>query len=104
MRQSFPGAGDRVSGTASAAQVALVVVPSISLIGCGIIEPLTGEAARRRARAEAAKEQTQTLQLKVMRFADQYVESIERSTFQVERRYLPVPQRRLTQPVVTSGH
>jgi hypothetical protein len=75
-------------GTARAAQVALVVALSINLIGCGIIERLTGEAARKRARAEAVKEQSQTRQLKVMRFADQYVESIERRTAQVERWYL----------------
>jgi len=65
----------------------LVVVLSVSLIGCGIIERLTGEAARKRARAEAAKEQTETLQLKVMRFADQYVERMERRTTQLARKY-----------------
>lgn len=66
------------------ARVGLVAILSVALIGCGIIERLTGEAARKRARAEAAKERSETLQLKVMRFADQYVESIERRTSQLE--------------------
>jgi hypothetical protein len=65
----------------------LVAVLSVSLIGCGIIERLTGEAARKRARAEAAEERNQTLQLKVMRFADQYVERIERRSTEMVRRY-----------------
>jgi hypothetical protein len=69
------------------ARAVIVGILSVSLIGCGIIERLTGEAARKRARAEAAKEQSQTLQLKVMRFADQYVERMERRTTQLARKY-----------------
>lgn len=100
MRPSLPSAGGRVSGIARAAQVALVAALSINLIGCGIIERLTGEAARKRARAEAVKEQTQTRQLKVMRFADQYVESIERRTSQVERRYFSEVAEKLDAPAL----
>jgi predicted DNA-binding ribbon-helix-helix protein len=65
----------------------LVVALSASLIGCGLIERLTGEAARKRVRAEAAEEQNETLQLKVMRFADQYVERIERRSTAMVRSY-----------------
>jgi len=73
--------------SAVVARAAIVGILSVSLIGCGIIERLTGEAARKRARAEAAKEQSETLQLKVMRFADQYVERMERRTTQLARKY-----------------
>jgi len=77
----------RPARIATAVRALLVGIVSVSLIGCGIIERLTGEAARKRARAEAAKEQSQTLQLKVMRFADQYVERMERRTTQLARMY-----------------
>jgi hypothetical protein len=80
-------AARRPAACATAARAVLVGILSLSLIGCGIIERLTGEAARKRARAEAAKEQSQTLQLKVMRFADQYVERMERRTTQLARKY-----------------
>ena len=85
-----PGARSAVrepTRIALVARAVIVGILSVNLIGCGIIERLTGEAARKRARAEAAKEQSQTLQLKVMRFADQYVERMERRTTQLARKY-----------------
>lgn len=74
-------------GLSGGGRLLLVFALSVNLIGCGIIERLTGEAARKQARAEAAKEQSQTLQLKVMRFADQYVERIERRSIEMARLY-----------------
>jgi hypothetical protein len=64
-------------------RLGLVVVLAASLIGCGIIQRLTGEDARKQARIEDAKERNQTLQLKVMRFADQYVERVVRRADQL---------------------
>ncbi|MDH5209751.1 MAG: hypothetical protein OEW34_14005 [Burkholderiaceae bacterium] len=61
----------------------LVVVLAASLIGCGIIQRLTGEDARKQARIEEAKERNKVLQLKVMRFADQYVERVTRRADQL---------------------
>ncbi len=58
---------------------ALLVVPII-LNGCGIVERLTGEAARKQARAEEAKQRIEALQQKVMRYADQYVEQLSSVT------------------------
>jgi hypothetical protein len=46
------------------------------LAGCGVFERITGQAARKQARAEAAKAQAQELQLKVMRFGDTYLEQL----------------------------
>lgn len=77
----------RVARVATVVRTVLVGILAASLMGCGISERLTGEAARKRARAEAAKEQSQTLRLKVMRFADQYVERMERRTTQLARKY-----------------
>jgi hypothetical protein len=48
----------------------------VALPGCGIVERLTGEAARKQQRAEEAKARSQELQLKVMRFADTYSEQV----------------------------
>jgi hypothetical protein len=60
--------------------VAVLVMLAVILSGCGIIQRLTGEAARRQAREQAAKEQLQTLQQKVMRYADAYSERVARRT------------------------
>jgi hypothetical protein len=51
----------------------------LTLTGCGIIERLTGEAARKEARAEQARQRSEALQQKVMRFADQYLEQMVRA-------------------------
>jgi hypothetical protein len=61
----------------------LIVALAASLIGCGIIQRLTGEDARKQARTEEFKDRSKVLQLKVMRFADQYVERVTRRADQL---------------------
>lgn len=61
---------------AAARGLLLALMLPVALPGCGFIGNLTGETARKQARAEEAKQQSQALQQKVMRFADRYVESV----------------------------
>ncbi|MGH8863031.1 MAG: hypothetical protein ACREVZ_00040 [Burkholderiales bacterium] len=70
------------------ARIALLlcgVLACTALAGCGIFERLTGQAARDEARAETARQQSEALQQKVMRFADQHIESVARQTGQLAR-------------------
>lgn len=55
----------------------------LALGGCGFVQNVTGETARKQARAEEAKQQSQALQQKVMRFADRYVETVTLHTQQL---------------------
>ncbi len=52
----------------------------LALTACGVIERITGEAARKQAREEEARAWSQTEQQKVMRFADEFVERVVRAT------------------------
>ena len=63
--------------------VALVAMATAS--GCGIIERLTGIAARKEAKQQQIKAQTQALQQKTMRFGDQFVEGITYRTAELAR-------------------
>jgi len=63
-----------------AIQLAIVTVMVFALMGCGIIERVTGHAARKQAREAAAKAESQALQQKTMRFADEYMERVNRRT------------------------
>lgn len=54
----------------------MLAILVLALAGCGTIERLTGESARKQARAEEAKTKVEELQLKVMRFSDTYSEQI----------------------------
>lgn len=53
---------------------------AVALSGCGIIERLTGIAARKEARQAQIKAEAQALQQQVMRFGDQYIERVTRRT------------------------
>jgi hypothetical protein len=86
--QYFAGLSTAAKGPVALATGILVLpVLAVNLAGCGIIERLTGESARKQARAEEAKEQSQTLQLMVMRFADNYVERVTRRSDQLLQEY-----------------
>jgi hypothetical protein len=63
--------------------IAVVLALLVALAGCGIVERVTGEAARKQARQEAIKARSQELQLEVMRFGDQYMERVVRRTEQL---------------------
>jgi hypothetical protein len=82
-----PAAAIKGKTLSAAVLIGLAVLVCVNLVGCGVIQRLTGEAARKQARAEEAKEQSQTLQLKVMRFADHYVERIARRADQLVADY-----------------
>lgn len=65
---------------ARALLVALALILPSALPGCGFVQDITGETARKQAAAEDAKQKSQALQQRVMRFADQYVETVALQT------------------------
>jgi len=85
----------RIVGTCvHALHVTLLVTLLGVLSGCGIVERVTGEAARRAAREEAAKSQSRELQQRVMRFTDHYMELLAQRTDELAAE-LPQSEARL---------
>jgi hypothetical protein len=69
--------------SAGSRTITIVLALLVALAGCGIVQRVTGEAARKQARQEAAKASSRALQQKVMRFGDQYMERVVRRTEQL---------------------
>ena len=87
VRRLISGRRSRLGTTAAWLLCAVTLLFPLILNGCGIIERVTGEAARKNAQVEKAKEESQILQLQVMRFSDEYVENMSRRSSQLVEDY-----------------
>ncbi|HSN70249.1 MAG TPA: hypothetical protein VLT59_02020 [Steroidobacteraceae bacterium] len=60
----------------SSAFLVFTMLAMATVSGCGIVERLTGIAARKEAKQQQIKAQTEALQQKTMRYGDQFVEGV----------------------------
>ncbi|MEJ2514359.1 MAG: hypothetical protein P8080_07365 [Gammaproteobacteria bacterium] len=92
-RQEGSSPSERRGRRVTAVGLGLLLLMTVIVSGCGIIERATGQAARRQQMEIEQKQLSESVQLAVMRFSDQYRETIETEAETLVRRYPDVASR-----------